>query len=107
SHDFDLVHQRISVRDFDWDSLAFKGQVVTTLVARQPGLDSVVLDAGSRLRIRSPLRTSRHGDTVVVHLAKPAARGDTISFRLDYDARITNGRGLTFIGERPHTPRSE
>jgi aminopeptidase N len=105
SHDFDLVHQRISVGDFDWDSLAFKGQVVTTLVSRRPALDSVVLDAGSRLSIRSSLRTSRHGDTVVVHLAKAADRGDTVSFTLDYDARITNGRGLTFIGERPHTPR--
>ncbi|MGH7619841.1 MAG: M1 family aminopeptidase, partial [Gemmatimonadaceae bacterium] len=31
--------------------------------------------------------------------------GDTVRFTIDYDARIANGHGLTFIGERPHTPR--
>src|SRR5690348_6265851 len=72
SHDYDLVHQRIAVRDFNWDSLSFKGRVATTLVSRKPALDSVILDAGSRLRIRSvttaanaTVRTSRHGDTLV------------------------------------------
>lgn len=114
SHDYDLVHQRIAVRDFDWDSLSFKGRVATTLVARRPALDSVILDAGARLAVRgvttpanASLRTGRHGDTLVVFLPKPAAFGDTVRFTIDYDARITNGRGLTFIGERPptHTPR--
>src|SRR5438477_13033482 len=52
SHDYDLVHQRIAVRDFDWDSTSFKGSVVTTLVALRPGLDSVILDAGPKLVVR-------------------------------------------------------
>lgn len=112
SHDYDLVHQRISVGDFNWDSLSFTGRVVTTLVAKRPAMDSVVLDAGARLTVRSAasvpggsLRTSRHGDTLVVHLAKAAAFGDTVRFSIDYDGRIDNGRGLTFIDQRPHTPR--
>src|SRR2546429_3887907 len=49
SHDYDLVHQRIEVRNFDWDSTSFDGRVTTTLVALRPGLDSVILDAGSGL----------------------------------------------------------
>ncbi|HTI63879.1 MAG TPA: hypothetical protein VL524_10205, partial [Gemmatimonadaceae bacterium] len=112
SHDYDLVHQRISVGDFNWDSLSFAGRVATTLVARRPAMDSVVLDAGARLDVRSvsgatggTLRTGRHGDTLVVHLAKPAAFGDTVRFTIDYAGRIDNGRGLTFIDQRPHTPR--
>ncbi|HVX42155.1 MAG TPA: M1 family aminopeptidase [Gemmatimonadaceae bacterium] len=111
SHDFDLVHQRIAVRDFNWDSLSFTGRVASTLVSRKPALDSVIFDAGARLAIRSvtagarTLRTARHGDTLVIHLARPAAFGDTVRFTIEYDARITNGRGLTFIDERPHTPR--
>ena len=112
SHDYDLVHQRISVRDFDWDSLSFAGQVVTTLVARRPEMDSVILDAGARLAVRSvsanpggALRSDRHGDTLVVHLTRPANFGDTVRFTIDYDGRIDNGRGLTFIDQRPHTPR--
>ncbi len=112
SHDYDLVHQRISVRDFNWDSLSFTGRVATTLIARRPGLDSVVLDAGARLAIRSvtsgaraALRTGRHGDTLVVYLARPTGFGDTVRFTIDYDARITNGLGLTFIDTRPQTPR--
>src|SRR5881628_132044 len=48
SHDYDLVHQRIEVRNFDWDSTSLDGRVTTTLVARRPGLDSVILDAGKR-----------------------------------------------------------
>ena len=112
SHDYDLVHQRISVRDFNWDSLSFAGRVETTLIARRPAMDSVILDAGSRLAVRSvagspgaSLRADRHGDTLVVHLAKPVGFGDTVRFSIDYDARIDNGRGLTFIDQRPHTPR--
>jgi aminopeptidase N len=112
SHDYDLVNQRINVRDFNWDSLSFVGRVGTTLVARRAAMDSVVLDMGARLALRgitsasgAPLRGDRHGDTLVVHLAKPAAFGDTVRFTVDYDARITNGRGLTFINERPTSPR--
>ena len=33
SHDYDLVHQRIEVRNFDWDSTSLDGRVTTTLVA--------------------------------------------------------------------------
>src|SRR5438046_10530500 len=31
SHDYDLVHQRIEVRNFDWDSTSLDGRVTTTL----------------------------------------------------------------------------
>ena len=108
SHDYDLVHQAIAVRDFNWDSLSFAGRVATTLIARRPAMDSVILDAGSKLAVRSvtangggALRTGRHGDTLVVYLAKAAAFGDTVRFTIDYDARVANGRGFTFIKERP------
>ena len=33
SHDYDLIHQRIEVSSFDWDSTSFDGRVTTTLVA--------------------------------------------------------------------------
>ena len=36
SHDYDLVHQRIELWDFDWDSTAFNGRVTTTLIALRP-----------------------------------------------------------------------
>ena len=112
SHDYDLVHQRIVVRNFDWDSTSFDGSVTTTLVALRPGMDSVILDAGARLGIQrvassagSALRTARHGDTLVVFLGKPAAFHDTVRFTIDYAGKVENGRGLTYIQERPHTPR--
>ena len=112
SHDYDLVHQRIVVRDFNWDSTSFTGSVATTLIALRPGMDSVVLDAGALLGIDrvagasgGNLRTSRHGDTLVVFLAAPASFGDTIHFTIDYAGKVENGRGLTYITERPHTPR--
>ncbi|HEX7018428.1 MAG TPA: M1 family aminopeptidase [Gemmatimonadaceae bacterium] len=112
SHDYDLVHQRISVSDFDWDSTSFKGSVTTTVIALRPHMDSVVLDAGALLDIRAvrsssgaTLRQSHRGDTLVVYLARPVAFGDSVSFAIDYDGKVSNGRGLTFIDERPHTPR--
>ncbi|HEY4217131.1 MAG TPA: M1 family aminopeptidase [Gemmatimonadaceae bacterium] len=112
SHDYDIVHQRIAVRDFNWDSTSFKGSVATTLVARRPALDSVILDAGKLLAVRSvtspsggTLRSSRYGDTLVVHLPKPVAMDDTVRFTIDYDARIESGHGLTFIEQRPKSPR--
>jgi len=40
SHDYDLIHQRIEVSRFDWDSTSFDGNVATTLVSRRAGLDS-------------------------------------------------------------------
>src|SRR3989440_10417360 len=95
SHDYDLVHQRIEVRHFDWDSTMFDGRVTTTLVALRPGLDSVILDAGSRLimaRIAdgrgATLRSERHGDTLVVYPAPPIALHDTPRFSIDYHARV-------------------
>src|SRR5512147_2116060 len=73
SHDYNLVDQRIALRAFDWDSTSFEGRVVTTLLARRPGLDSVILDAGAKLRITGiadgagrTLRFATHGDTLVV-----------------------------------------
>jgi aminopeptidase N len=111
SHDYDLVHQRIVVRDFNWDSTSFMGSVATTLVALRPAMDSVILDAGALLDITrvdgagSTLRTARHGDTLVVFLPKAAAFGDTVRFTIAYRAKIENGEGLTYIDERPHTPR--
>src|SRR5438105_13714596 len=89
SHDYDLVHQRIVVRDFNWDSLSFTGSVASTLIALRPALDSVILDAGPLLGIKrvagnsnATLRTSRHGDTLVVYLGRPAAFHDTVHFTI-------------------------
>jgi len=104
SHDYHLVHQRIEVRNFDWDSTSFDGRVTTTLVALRPGLDSVILDAGARLVVAriadgrgATLRSDRHGDTLVVYPARPVAFHDTLRFSIDYHASLENGRGLTFI----------
>src|SRR5438445_1474878 len=104
SHDYDLVHQRIEVRNFDWDSTSPDGRVTTTLVAVGSGLSSVILDAGKRLVVSrvvdargTSLRSAAHGDTLVVYPARPVAFHDTLRFSIDYHARIDNGRGLTFI----------
>src|SRR5213594_1020562 len=114
SHDYDLIHQRIEVRNFDWDSTSLDGRVTTTLVALRPGLDSVVLDAGKGLVVSrvvdargASLRSSAHGDTLVVYPGRPVAFRDTLRFSIDYHARIDNGRGLTFIEPegREHRPQ--
>src|SRR2546426_3814264 len=116
SHDYDLVHQLIEVRDFDWDSTTFTGRVTTTLVALRPGLDSVVLDAGTLLTIRrvtegragtAMLRFATRGDTLIVYPAKPLAFHDTTRFTIDYRGRVSNGKGLTFITPegRAHRPQ--
>ena len=114
SHDYDLVHQRIELRDISWDSTSLNGRVLTTLAARRTSLDSVVLDAAAGLSIRRAtdaagrtLRTSHVGDTLVVHFGKPLRFGDTTRFALDYHAHIDNGHGLTFIyaDGRPHRPQ--
>src|SRR5436853_293878 len=114
SHDYDLVHQRIEIRNFDWDSTSLDGRVTTTLVALRPGLDSVILDAGKRLVVSriveargTSLRSAAHGDTLVVYPARPLAFHDTLRFSIDYHARIDNGRGLTFIEPegREHRPQ--
>src|SRR6058998_3361074 len=100
SHDYDLVHQRIELRNFDWDSTSLDGRVTTTLVALRPGLDSVILDVGKRLVVSrvvdargASLRSTAHGDTLVVYPARPLAFRDTLRFSIDYHARIDNGGG--------------
>ncbi|MEP6688772.1 MAG: M1 family aminopeptidase [Gemmatimonadales bacterium] len=119
SHDYDLIHQRIEVRHFDWDSTAFDGRVTSTLVALRPGLDSVVLDMGRTLEVRSvtpvcagsaacfALAYGRPGDSLVVRLRRPAAFGDTVRFTVDYHGRIRQGYGLYFFKDdgRPHRPQ--
>src|SRR6185437_3203207 len=114
SHDYDLIHQRIELWDIDWDSTAFSGRVATVLVARRPALDTVILDAGAKLTISrvtsargAALPIAHRGDSLVVRLERPAALGDTVRFTVDYRARITNGRGLTFIRPegRAHRPQ--
>src|SRR5881296_962297 len=102
SHDYDLVHQRIEVRNFDWDSTSFDGRVTTALVALRPALDSVILDAGKLLQIArvtdargATRRFAAHGDTLVIYPAQPLAFRDTLRFTIEYHARIENGRGLT------------
>src|SRR5213596_3511637 len=114
AHDYDLVQQRLPIWNFDWDSTSLDGRVTTTLVALRPGLDSVILDAGKRLVVSrvvdargTSLRSSAHGDTLVVYPARPLAFRDTLRFSIDYRARIDNGRGLTFIEPegREHRPQ--
>ena len=114
SHDYDLVHQRIEVSDFNWDSLSFSGRVTTTLVALRPNMDSVILDEGALLDNRevkarngAALRTTRHGDTLVVFPAAPLAFHDTLVFTVSYQGKVHNGSGLTFITSDglPHRPR--
>ncbi|HSE44603.1 MAG TPA: hypothetical protein VLA89_04665 [Gemmatimonadales bacterium] len=120
SHDYDLVHQRIELRGFDWDSSSFDGVVTTTIRSLRAGLDSVVLDAGELLEFGAveavnkggqatgKLRNARLRDTLVVYLPKPAAFGDTVRFRLAYHGRVEDGRGLTFIdadSEPPSRPQ--
>ena len=106
SHDYDLLHQRIELRDFDWDQPGFRGRVTVTLRALRPGFDSVVLDAGALLEIEdvtaataaAPRYRFEHvRDTLVVHLPRAVAAGDTAGFVIRYRGVIANGRGLTFI----------
>ena len=120
SHDYDLVHQRIEVKNFDWDSTSFDGKVTTTLVSLRPRLDSMVLDMGRRLAVRSvapvcargrsctALAFARPGDSLVVRLRRPAGLGDTVRLTVDYHGQITQGRGLYFFKDepgRPHRPQ--
>jgi aminopeptidase N len=111
SHDFDLIHQRIEVRNFDWDSTAFDGRVTTTVTSLRPGLQAVVLDMERRMEVRSvtaagkTLAYDRPGDSVVVRLPRPARLGDTVGFTVDYRARIVQGRGLYFFKQEPGRPR--
>ncbi|HEY2825434.1 MAG TPA: DUF3458 domain-containing protein [Gemmatimonadales bacterium] len=113
SHDYDLLHQVIEVKNFNWDSLSFDGQVTTTLVALRPGLDSVILDSGHLLKVKTvtgprsaTLRFANHGDTLVVFPAHAAAFHDTVTFTIAYAGKVENGQGLTFINTdgRDHRP---
>jgi aminopeptidase N len=105
SHDYDLIHERIELRDFNWDRLSFEGKVTIRFRALRPGLDSVVLDAGSRLEFTGVRPLSGAGklkfehprDTLVVHLARPLAMGDSATLVIEYHGRVKNGLGLTFI----------
>ena len=112
SHDYDLIHQRIEVANFDWNATAFDGHVTTTVVALRPGLDSIVLAMGRRLAVRSvrgarsgPLRFARPGDSIVIRLPRPAGFRDTVRFTIDYRGQITQGRGLYFFKAEPGRPR--
>ncbi|MFL5535084.1 MAG: M1 family aminopeptidase [Gemmatimonadales bacterium] len=121
SHDYDLIHQRIEVRNFDWDATAFDGKVTTTIVSLRPHLDSIVLDMGRRLGVRSvngavgrtggravPFRFTRPGDSIAIRLPKPAAFHDTVRFTVDYRGKIRQGRGLYFFkaeAGRTHRPQ--
>jgi aminopeptidase N len=115
SHDYDLIHQRIEVKNFDWDSTAFDGKVTTTLVALRPGLDSLVLDMAQQLDVRSvtsgcprspcpALAFAHPGDSLVVRLGRAARFGDTVRFAVDYHGRIVQGRGLYFFKDEPRRP---
>ncbi|MFL5517303.1 MAG: hypothetical protein ACJ8DJ_14185, partial [Gemmatimonadales bacterium] len=71
SHDYDLIHQRIEVGSFDWDSTSFDGRVTTTVLARHDGFDAVHLDMERKLEVRAvtgranePLKFDRPGDTL-------------------------------------------
>ena len=104
SHDFDLIHQRIAVSRFNWDSATFEGSVTTTLVARRPGFDAVILDEGPLLvntrvtdRTGKVLATSRSGDSLTVRPSLPLKWGDTLVFTISYRGRVQGGHGLTFI----------
>src|SRR5438034_629971 len=118
SHDYDLVHQRIEVRNFDWDSTSLDGRVTTTLVALRPGLDSVILDAGKRLVVSrvvdargTSLRGTAHGDTLVVyrseeHTSELQSHSDLHSFptRRSSDLWCINvSRSGTSTGTRPRS----
>jgi len=114
SHDYDLIHQRIVVSGFDWDSTSFQASVTTTLAALRPGLDSIILDEGALLQNTgvtdahgTALKTDRHGDTLVVFPPAPLGFGDTLTFTVAYHGRVTSGDGLTFITPDglPHRPR--
>jgi aminopeptidase N len=107
SHDYDLVHQRIEVWAFDWDSLAFMGRVTTTVVSRRPGVDRIALDAGRMLEVQrvtqgsATLAFERPGDSLIVRLRRPAGFGDTARFMIEYRGRVSQGHGLYFLSAEP------
>ncbi len=113
SHDYDLIHQRIALSHFNWDSSSFDGVVTTTLVAKRAGLAAVVLDEGRLLinssvvdRARRTLVTHRSNDSLTVEPAKALRLGDTLVFTVMYHGTVQGGHGLTFLHNDglPHRP---
>ena len=112
SHDYDLVHERIALSHFDWDSTSFDGEVAVTLVALRPAFDSVILDAGHLLKVSrvsdraGALAFAARGDTLVVRLRRAVKMNDTVRFAIAYHGVVENGQGLTFLdadaGPSPH-----
>lgn len=108
---YDLIHQRIEVGAFDWDSSAFDGLVTTTVVSSRGGLARLTLDMGRLLEVRrvtsaggARLKVDRAGDSIVVHLARAARAGDTVGFAIAYRGRVRANRGLFFIRDEPERP---
>jgi aminopeptidase N len=113
SHDYDLIHQRIVLSHFNWDSTSFEGSVTTTLVSRRAGLDAIVLDEGRLLRntritdrAGHPLQSSRPADSLIVTPATPMRFGDTLVFTVAYHGKSNSGHGLTWLTSDglPHRP---
>ena len=104
SHDYDLIHQRIEVKNFDWDSTAFDGRVTTTVASLRPGLETVVLDMERRMEVRAvtsagkALAYDRPPDSLVVRLARPARFRDTLRFTVD--ERASSDIELTRLASR-------
>ncbi len=114
SHDYDLLHERIEVGHFDWGEPGLDGRVTLSLRALRPAFDSVVLDAGALLDIRSvttagaagtALRFRHERDTLVIYLARPLGFRDSTAITIGYHARIESGKGLTFIEADTAPPR--
>ena len=104
SHDYDLIHQRLVLSHFNWDSASFDGSVTTTLVSKRAGLAAIVLDEGRLLinssvvdRARRKLATRRSNDTLIVEPPVPLRFGDTLVFTVSYHGTVQGGHGLTFL----------
>ena len=118
SHDYDLIHQRIEVGNFDWDSTAFDGRVTTTLVVA-PAAGSIPSCStwAAQLEVRSVAGASRSERAHVRppgRLARRAARrarppaATRCGSPSTTTGSITQGRGLYFFKEepgRPHRPQ--
>ncbi len=107
SHDYDLVHQRIELRDFNWDSSSFEGVVTTTLRSLKPGtrLGRARRGGAAADLVESVSGAGGPGAALLAGTAilsssvsrRAVAFGDTVRFRMTYHGRVENGRGLTFI----------
>ena len=104
SHDYDLLHERIEVGEFDWERRGFAGRVELTMRALRSRFDSVIVDAGRLLQLievtderGASLAYGRYGDTLAVRLPRPVGFGDSVRIRIAYRGTVENGKGLTFI----------